>query len=138
MSIVSWIGGIFKPAAELIDTIGDTADKFHTSTEEKGEIKIRLKELALELEKLQNTVAIKVLDFQSQLAEQRTKMAIAEQTSGNWLSKSWRPVCSILSMGCLIAMGTNYLEFNEWLATIFGSFLGIYTGARSYEKKVVK
>jgi hypothetical protein len=121
MSLFSWIGDLFSPVADLVDNV-------HTSTEEKLALRNKLAEI-------ESKVATKTLDFQSQLIEANSKIAIAEQRSGNWLSKSWRPLCSLGSFASLVAMGTGLMEYNQFLATIFGSFLGIYTGARSWEKK---
>jgi hypothetical protein len=121
MSLFSWIGDLFSPVADLVDNV-------HTSTEEKLALRNKLAEI-------ESKVATKTLDFQSQLIEANSKIAIAEQQSGNWLSKSWRPLCSLGSFASLVAMGIGLMEYNQFLATIFGSFLGIYTGARSWEKK---
>lgn len=128
MSIFNWIGDIFGPVADAIDNV-------HTSTEEKGQIQIELQKVKSIMAETEAKVATKVLDFQSQLVEANSKVAMAEQQHGNWLSKSWRPICSIGSFVALVAMGTDVMVYNQFLATIFGSFLGIYTGARSWEKK---
>ena len=128
MSIFSWIGDIFKPAADLVDEL-------HYSGEEKGNIENKRAELRNILAEIESKVATKTLDFQSQIIEANSKIAISEQQHGNWLSKSWRPICSLGSFAALIAMGIGWMPWNQFLATIFGSFLGIYTGCRSYEKK---
>ena len=121
MSIFNWIGGLFEPAAKLVDDL-------HYSGEEKAELRNKLAQIEAQ-------VATKTLDFQSQLIEANSKIAVAEQMHGNWLSKSWRPICSLGSFSALVAMGLGWMEYNQFLAAIFGSFLGIYTGARSWEKK---
>ncbi len=128
MSIFSWIGELFSPAADLIDEI-------HYSGEEKGNIENKRAELKNKLAEIESKVATRTLDLQSQIIEANSKIAVAEQMQGNWLSKSWRPICSIGSFAALVAMGTDIMPYNQFLATIFGSFLGIYTGARSWEKK---
>jgi hypothetical protein len=120
MSVFSWIGDLFSPVADLVDNV-------HTSTEEKGILRNKLAEIEAK-------VATRTLDLQSQIIEANSKVAISEQQHGNWLSKSWRPICSLGSFTALVLMGTNVMEYNQFLATIFGSFLGIYTGARSWEK----
>lgn len=121
MSIFSFIGGIFKPAADLIDNV-------HTSKEEKLQLRNQLAQI-------EANVATKMLEFQSSLIAANAKVASAEQEHGNWLSKSWRPVVSIVMTIMLVIMALGKIPFNEYLATIAGGFLGIYTGARSYEKK---
>lgn len=121
MSLFSFIGDIFKPAADLVDEL-------HVSEEEMGILKNKLAEIEAK-------VAVRVLDLQSQIVEANSKVAISEQEHGNMLSKSWRPVVSIIMSGLLVAMGLGAIPFNQFLAGIAGGFLGIYTGARSYEKK---
>ena len=128
MSIFSWLGSIFEPAAKLVDDL-------HYSGQEKAESKAKLSELKNELAQIEAKVATKTLEFQSKLIEANSKIAVAEQKHGNMLSKSWRPICSLGSFGMLVAMGFDIIPFNNFLAMIFGSFLGIYTGARSWEKK---
>lgn len=128
MSIFNWIGSLFEPAAKLVDDL-------HFSGEEKAEAKAKQAELKNKLAQIEAKVATRTLDLQSQIIEANSKIAIAEQQHGNWLSKSWRPLCSLGSFGMLVLMGSGIIPFNEFLSVIFGSFLGVYTGFRSYEKK---
>ena len=81
MSIFSFIGEIFKPAADLIDEL-------HVSTEELGQLRN-------ELAQIEAKVSIKVLELQSVALESQSKLAIAEQQYGNLLSRSWRPLVSL-------------------------------------------
>ena len=127
-SIFFCIGELFKPAADFLDDI-------QYSGEEKAAAKAKQAELRNVLAEIESKVATKTLDLQSQIIEANSKIAIAEQQHGNWLSKSWRPLCSLGSFVALVAMGIGWMPWNQFLATIFGSFLGIYTGARSWEKK---
>lgn len=128
MSIFDWIGSLFKPASDLVDEL-------HFSGEEEANAKAKMAELKNKLAEIEAKVATRTLDLQSQIIEANSKIAVAEQQHGNWLSKSWRPICSLGSFASLMLMGTGYMEFNQYLAMIFGGFLGIYTGARSWEKK---
>ena len=121
MSVFSWISNIFSPVSDLVDEL-------HFSGEEEGRLRNKLAEIEAK-------VATRTLELQSQIIEANAKIATAEQEHGNWLSKSWRPLCSLGSFAALVAMGTDVMVYNQFLATIFGSFLGIYTGARSWEKK---
>lgn len=121
MSIFNFIGEIFKPIADLVDNV-------HTSTEEKGQIKTKLAEIEAK-------VATQILTLQSEIIAANAKVAQSEQQYGNWLSKTWRPFCSICLMGVLVAMALDYAPYNQVLALMAGSFLGIYSGGRSYEKK---
>jgi len=128
MSIFSFLGDIFKPAAQLIDDI-------HTSKEELGNIEIKKAELRNKLAEIEAQVSSKILDLQSQIIDANAKIAIQEQVSGSVISKNWRPVCSIIFVGLLVAMGLGVIQYNQFLAGIAGSFLGIYTGLRSLVDK---
>lgn len=128
MSIFDWIGSLFSPASDLVDEL-------HYSGEEEAAAKAKMAELKNKLAEIEAKVATKTLDLQSQIIEANSKIAVAEQKHGNWLSKSWRPMCSIGSFIMLALMGTGKIAHNDFLAMIFGGFLGIYTGARSWEKK---
>jgi hypothetical protein len=128
MSIFSWIGDLFEPATKLVDDI-------HYSGEEKAAAKAKQAELKNKLAEIESKVATKTLDLQSQIIEANSKIAVAEQMHGNWLSKSWRPLCSLGSFGMLVLMGAGIIPFNNYLAMIFGSFIGVHMGGRSWEKK---
>ena len=128
MSVFSWIGSLFEPVAKLVDDV-------HFSGEEKAQAQAKMSELKNKLAEIESKVATRTLELQSQIIEANSKIAVAEQQHGNWLSKSWRPMCSIGSFAALVAMGVGLMPYNQFLATIFGGFLGIYTGARSWEKK---
>jgi hypothetical protein len=128
MSVFDWIGSLFKPASDLVDEL-------HYSGEEKGAIENKRAELRNKLAEIEAKVATRTLDLQSQIIEANSKIAVSEQEHGNWLSKSWRPMCSLGSFAMLSLMGMGKIPANEFLMMIFGGFLGIYTGARSWEKK---
>jgi len=128
MSIFSFLGSIFKPAADLIDNL-------HDSKEELGNIAVKKAELKNKLAEIEAQVSSKVLQLQSLVIEANAKIAVAEQEHGNLLSKSWRPVCSIVFVILLVAMGLGVVEYNQFLAGIAGSFLGIYTSLRSLVDK---
>ena len=121
MSVFSWIGDLFSPVADLVDNV-------HTSTEEKGILRNKLAEIEAK-------VATRTLDLQSQIIEANSKVAMSEQQHGNWLSKSWRPFCSIGSFIAVTLMGLGIIPWNDILAYIYGSFIGIHMGGRTWEKK---
>ena len=128
MSIFSFIGDLFSPAADLVDEL-------HYSGEEKGNIDIKKAELHNKLAEIEARVSTKMLDLSSQLIDANAKVAVAEQMHGNMLSKSWRPVSSLAFVGLLIAMGVGIIPFNQFLAGVAGSFLGIYVPLRSLVDK---
>jgi hypothetical protein len=128
MSILSFLGGIFKPAADLVDEL-------HFSGEEEGQIKIKQAELQNKLAEIESKVGLKLMDLQSKALDAHTKMAVAEQQHGNWLSKSWRPIVSLSMASLLIGMGFDIVPYKPLMVQVAGGFLGIYGIGRSYEKK---
>ena len=124
MSILNLIAGIFKPAADLVDSL-------HDSKEEMGNIAVKKAELRNQLSQIEAQVSTKLIGLQSEVIAANSKIAIAEQEHGNLLSKSWRPITSLAFVSLLIAMGMGFVEFNQFLAGIAGSFLGIYAPMRS-------
>ena len=125
--IIDSISGLFDSSAELVD-------RTFTSDEEREELKnklqkiitdgkIKLKELDLEVEKLQ---------FQAHKAT--TDLKIAETQSPHWITAAWRPICSI---GLVIAVTVMiFMAFPvppEFMALVKYFIVG-YTGGRSIEK----
>lgn len=121
MNIFGWISDLFKPASELVDEL-------HYSGEEKALLQNKLAEIEAK-------VATRTLELQGQIIDANAKIAVAEQQHGNWLSKSWRPVSSFTFVGLLVCMATGVVEYNQFLAGIAGSFLGIYVPLRTAEKR---
>ena len=128
MSLFDFIGSIFKPATDLVDEL-------HVSDEERGQIEIKKSELRNKLAEIEARVSTKMLDLQSQVIEANAKIAVSEQQHGNLLSKSWRPLVSLGCAATLFAMGFEAIQYNQFIATICGGFLGIYAPLRSWEKK---
>jgi hypothetical protein len=75
------------------------------------------------------------MELQSQALDMQTKLGVAEQQHGNWLSKGWRPVASLAFVALLCAMGLDVIEFKPLLAQVAGAFLGLYGIGRTVEKK---
>jgi hypothetical protein len=121
LEVFDFIKEIFTPAANVVDEL-------HFSGEEAGKIKN-------ELAQIEAKVAIKLMDLQMQVVKANGELAKAEQEHGNWLSKSWRPACSLTCMGLLVAMGLQFIPRDELLMQICGGFLGLFMPLRSWEKK---
>src|SRR6056300_1624893 len=98
MSLFDWIGSLFSPVSDLVDEL-------HYSGEEEANAKAKMAELKNKLAEIEAKVATRTLELQSQIIEANSKIAVAEQQSGNWLSKSWRPICSFGSFISLVMMG---------------------------------
>jgi len=127
VSIFSFLGSIFKPAADLIDDL-------HTSDEEMGNIEVKKQELKAKMAEIEARVTTKIVELQTASLEATTKMEVAAQKHGNWLSKSWRPICSLGMMGILVGMGFDLIEYKPLMVQVAGGFLGIYGIGRSFEK----
>lgn len=129
MSILTFIGTIFKPAVDLIDDL-------HLSKEEEATLKN-------ELEKIQVQVKEKVIDLESKTIEGQAKIIEAEARSDSWLTKNWRPMV-IMSLFCLIVLdyfgvsSSDGLPEQAWRTIDIA--LGGYIGGRSVEKvaRIVK
>lgn len=114
MSVFTTIANLFIPAASLID-------KLHVSDAERMQLQNQLAEI-------EARVVI-------HLATINSKLAIAEQEHGNLLSRSWRPLVSLIMTGLLVAMGLDIIPYKEIFVQIAGGFLGIYSIGRSFEKR---
>lgn len=131
MSLLSFLGGLFKPAADLIDDL-------HTSDEELGKIEVKKAELHNKLAEIESRVGLRLMELQSQALDMQTKIAVSEQKHGNWLSKSWRPIASLAMTALLVGMGLDLIQYKPLMVQVAGAFLGIYGVGRSYEKSSKK
>jgi uncharacterized membrane protein (DUF106 family) len=89
----------------LVGTIGNIIDEFHVSEEEKGKIKIRLKELENEINSKQ--MDINLADAQS----------TATDISGI-MQRSWRP---LIGISCAFAIFWEYVakQFTMFFLALF-------------------
>jgi hypothetical protein len=122
MSIFSFIGGIISPVTDLIQT-------FKLPPEKEAQLKI-------ELQKVENTVSLKVLDYEKKLMDAQASVLKAEATSSSWLTKSWRPLSMCVFLVLIVADSINLLPKplpdTAWLLMQLG--LAGYVGGRSLEK----
>lgn len=122
MSILSFIGDIFKPAADLIDNL-------HTSEEETLLIKERMF-------KIEQEVTLKLMDYESQLLTSRTNIIQSEAQGASWIQRNWRPI-TMLTFLILVVLDSfswlpNPLAKEAWTMLQLG--LGGYVVGRSGEK----
>jgi len=122
MSILNFLGDIFKPAAELVDNI-------HTSEEEKLELKNKL-------ELIQNEMKARVLNYEQSLMEAQSKTIQAEAQGASWLQRSWRPITMLTFLFLVVLDCFGWLKFRlapqAWTLLQIG--LGGYVIGRSAEK----
>jgi hypothetical protein len=89
----------------LVDSVGKIIDSVHTSEEEKGQIKIKLKELENEINKKQ--MDINLADAQS------TATGI-----GGIMQRSWRP---LIGMSCALAIAWEYV-IKQFIMFVLATF----------------
>lgn len=122
MGIIELIGGIFKPAAELVDEL-------HTSEEERLKHKERLLEV--------QAIAMQtVFEYESDSLQARAAIVNSEAQSDHWIVASWRPIV-MLTLTSLVVVDSfgwlaNPLSGEAWLLLQIG--LGGYVVGRSGEK----
>ena len=122
MGIIELIGGIFKPAAQLIDEL-------HTSDEERLEHKERLLEV--------QAIAMQtVFEYEEKSLSARAEIVNSEAQSEHWIVAAWRPIV-MLSLTALVIVDSfgwlaNPLSGEAWLLLQIG--LGGYVVGRSGEK----
>src|SRR5262245_19813187 len=122
MGILELIGGIFKPAADLIDNL-------HTSEEEKLTLQKEMQRISAEFQG-------KVLEYESRLMEAQSKIVTAEASSSNWLASSWRPITMLtfLALVVLNSLGLLATPLDKDAWTLLQIGLGGYVVGRSGEK----
>ena len=122
MGLLSFIGDIFKPAAELVDNL-------HTSKEEKLS-------LVNQLAQIENNVKMKTLEIQSELIKAQSQVIVAEAQGQSWMQRNWRPLTMLVFLGLVVlysfAILANPLSKEAWTLLQIG--LGGYVLGRSYEK----
>ncbi len=120
--IFSFITGLIKPITNLVQT-------FKLSPEKEAQLKI-------ELQKVENNVSLKVLEYEKQLMDARASVLKAEATSSSWLTQSWRPISMIVFLVLIVADSFNLLPKplpnTAWTLMQLG--LGGYVVGRSFEK----
>lgn len=89
----------------LVDSVGKIIDSVHTSEEEKGQIKLKLKELENEINKKQ--MDINLADAQS------TATGI-----GGIMQRSWRP---LIGMSCALAIAWEYV-LKQFIMFVLAAF----------------
>jgi len=122
MSILNFIGQIFKPATDLIDDM-------HTSDEEKIKLQAQMRVI-------ENEFQAKMLEYETRLMENKASIINAESTGHSWLQRNWRPI-TMLTFLTLVVMDSfgwlaNPLADEAWLLLQIG--LGGYVAGRSMEK----
>lgn len=89
MNVLSLIGQIFKPAAELID-------EMHTSSDEKLSAKNKLMVI-------QASVVSEAVEYETELMKSKRDIIVAEAKSESWLTRNWRPLVMLSLTASILA-----------------------------------
>ena len=126
MNILGFVGEIFKPAADLIDSL-------HTSTEEKLTLKNKLAVI-------ENTMTAKTIEYETKLLAAKTSIINAEATGESWMQRNWRPITMLTFLVLVVCDSfgwlANPLASEAWTLLQIG--LGGYVTSRGVEKVVGK
>jgi hypothetical protein len=120
MGLFSFIGDIFKPAADLVDNL-------NTSDEER----ITLRN---EFKKIEQTVVTKLIDLEKAKLDAMQKIQVAEAQSKHWLQGNWRPMCSVTLLALVVGGSFSWFTLDPKVYDIAMYFLGLYGTGRSLEK----
>ena len=113
MGLLSFIGDIFKPAADVID-------KLHTSEAEKLQLRNALA-------KIEADVMMKHMELQAELTKATAMVAAAEAGSESWFTRNYRPIIisSMFVMIMLESFGVLKTELPEIFWQIFAAAFGV-------------
>ena len=122
--ILSVIGEIFRPFAELVDNL-------HTSKEEK----IELRNKAMQI---QTALTLRAIRMQESLTEAQARIIEAEAKGESWLQRNWRPLTMLTFLTLIVCDVYGWLEFrlSERAWDVLELGLGGYVIGRSVEKVV--
>ena len=126
MAVWDFLSGLVEPVTNLIDDM-------HTSEEERLQVKARLFEM-------QSTMAAQVLDYETRLAEAKTKVITAEAQGASWIQRNWRPITMLTFLALVVAdtFGLTQFRLAEEAWTLLQIGLGGYVVGRSAEKVIPK
>lgn len=122
MSILSWIGGLFTPAAQAID-------KLVTSDAERMELANAMAKIQAEIQIKMLEYDNKVLELQGKILEAAAQVAIAESKSESAFVRNYKPV---IITGMFLIISANYMgllkePIPEIFIQVFGTAFGVIT-----------
>ncbi len=124
MNWFSFVGSIFKPAADLIDNL-------HTSEAEKLQVKQAMFELQVE-------AFTKAEEYETKLLDAKKTIITAEAQSQSWIARNWRPISMLVFLALVVADSIGWLASplapEAWTLLQIG--LGGYVVGRSVEKGI--
>jgi len=128
MNLLNFIGQIFKPAADLIDSV-------HTSSEEKLNAKAAMLQVQVDF-------LGKAIDMEKELLKAKSEIIVAEAKSEHWVTATWRPITMLSFVAAVLAYWFGLTpddlppEAVGSMFTLIQIGLGGYVVGRSAEKIV--
>lgn len=126
MNVLSFIAGIFKPVADLVDDLT-------LSGEEKEQL--RLAQLQMQFSTMQ-----KMMEYETTVLTAQQDVLTTEAKSESVLTRSWRPITMLTFLALVVLDQTGLLPVplaaEAWTLLQLG--LGGYVVGRSAEKIVPK
>ena len=120
MSILGFIGSLFKPASDLVDNL-------HVSDEERLTLRN-------ELAKIKAETQAKLIELEKSKIDAHSKIVQAEMNSSNKLASSWRPLSSLALVIIVILGSFGIVDVSSDLYDLLEILLGTYAGSRGLEK----
>lgn len=125
-AIFDFISNVITPMGKIIDDV--------VTTDEERLI------LKNELVKLENSMTVRMIEYESQLLESKTSIIVAEAQGQSFLQRSWRPITMLVFLALVVLDSFGLLEFRlsseAWTLLQIG--LGGYVTGRSLEKIATK
>lgn len=122
MKLLSLIGSVFKPFAEMVDNV-------HTSKEEKLQIQQAMFEV-------QARLSSQAMDYETELLKGKAAIIMAEANGQSWIQRNWRPLTMLTFLVLVVCDSFGWLPFRlageAWTLLQIG--LGGYVVGRSVEK----
>lgn len=122
IGVTDLIAGIFKPAAELVDSL-------HTSDDERLKHKERLLDV-------QAAAMQRVFEYEKESLQAQANIVNSEAKSEHWLTATWRPITMLTFLALAVGDSMGWLEAplrdEAWELLQLG--LGGYVVGRSAEK----
>ena len=128
MNILGAIGSIFKPVADLVDSL-------HTSDDERLKAKS-------ELLALQTTLYMEAIELEKAQLEKRAEVIVAEARSESWITRSWRPITMLTFVVLIVLIATGWMDTEALAAvpdklwTLLQIGIGGYIVSRGAEKVI--
>jgi len=125
--------GILSALGSVFGVVGNAVDDFHTSEEEKLNLKAKLLEIQVQ-------VYGEAMELEKAQLEARANVIMAEANSESWITRSWRPITMLtmlvlivlISFGWMDTAALNAVPTKMWSLLEIG--IGGYIASRGAEK----